>query len=106
MGETSLNASSSPVDINLLNDSFCTEITLPQLPADRAQPLIAALIASFIAAGGSSLQFNLIDRDLLVEAQKAPDEHRDVCVRVCGYSAVFVTLCDEIQDEIVSRAVR
>ena len=94
------------IDFTDYADSFCAEITLPQLPADRAQPLIAALIASFIAAGGSSLQFNLIDRDLLVEARKAPDEHRDVCVRVCGYSAVFVTLCDEIQDEIVSRAVR
>ena len=94
------------IDFTDYADSFCAEITLPQLPADRAQPLITALIESFIAAGGSSLQFNLIDRDLLVEAQKAPDEHRDVCVRVCGYSAVFVTLCDEIQDEIVSRAIR
>ena len=65
-----------------------------------------ALIEAFVAAGGSSLQFNLIDRDLLIEAQKAPDEHRDVCVRVCGYSAVFVTLSDEIQTEIVARAIR
>ena len=94
------------IDFTDYADSFCAEITLPQLPADRAQPLIAALIESFIAAGGSSLQFNLIDRDLLVEAQKEPDEHRDVCVRVCGYSAVFVTLNGEIQDEIVSRAIR
>ena len=94
------------IDFTDYVDSFCTEITLPQLPAGRAQTLIAALIEAFVAAGGSSLQFNLIDRDLLIEARKAPDEHRDVCVRVCGYSAVFVTLCDEIQDEIVSRAVR
>ena len=94
------------IDFTDYADSFCTEITLPQLPADRAQPLITALIEAFIAAGGSSLQFNLIDRDLLIDAQKAPDAHRDVCVRVCGYSAVFVTLGDDVQNEIVERAIR
>ena len=39
----------------------------------------------------------------MVQAQKDPVKHRDLIVRVAGYSAVFVGLCKEVQDEIISR---
>lgn len=96
----------SEIDFTDYADSFCTEITLQRMSPDIGIPTITVLIETFIANGGSSLQFNLLDSEKLIEAQKDPDKHRDICVRVCGYSAVFVTLDKEQQAEIISRAIR
>ena len=49
------------------------------------------------------VQFNVIDRETLLEAQKDPDHHKDLVVRVAGYSAQFVVLAKEVQDDIIAR---
>lgn len=49
------------------------------------------------------VQFNVIDRETLLEAQKDPDHHKDLVVRVAGYSAHFVVLAKEVQDDIIAR---
>lgn len=49
------------------------------------------------------VQFNVIDRETLLEAQKKPEEFRHLLVRVAGYSAFFVELGKEVQDEIIGR---
>ncbi len=49
------------------------------------------------------LQFNIINRDTLVEAQKHPDKYRNLLVRVAGYSAYFVDLSADLQNEIIAR---
>ena len=49
------------------------------------------------------VQFNVIDRDTLIEAQKHPQEHKDLLVRVAGYTAFFVELGKDVQDEIIGR---
>lgn len=51
------------------------------------------------------IQFNYLDNKVLLEAQKNPEAHRDLIVRVAGYSAYFVELCKDVQDEIISRTV-
>ena len=61
---------------------------------------------AFLEAGGSSLQFNLLDHQLLLAAKKNPEQHKNLLVRVCGYSAAFVHLAEETQDEIIRRAIR
>lgn len=48
-------------------------------------------------------QFNVVERETLLEAQAHPEEHRDLLVRVAGYTAFFVELGKEVQDEIISR---
>lgn len=48
-------------------------------------------------------QINCVDRDILIEAQKHPEEHRDLLIRVAGYTAFFVELGKETQDEIINR---
>lgn len=93
-------------DFTDYTDSFCAEITLPNMSEDKGINVISALIEIFLQNGGSTLQFNLFDREMLIEAQKNPESYMNICVRVCGYSAVFVTLGKEIQDEIISRAIR
>ena len=49
------------------------------------------------------VQFNVIDRDTLIEAQKHPQEHKDLLVRVAGDTAFFVELGKDVQDEIIGR---
>jgi formate C-acetyltransferase len=49
------------------------------------------------------LQFNIVSADVLREAQKRPQEFRNLLVRVAGYSALFVQLNKEVQDDIIAR---
>lgn len=104
---TALVLSLDAIDFTEFADSFCAELTLPQLPDDeRGKEILAAIIKVFLQVKGSSLQLNLLNRDILVEAKKHPELHKNVCVRVCGYSALFVTLNERTQDEVIARAVR
>ena len=61
------------------------------------------LTTTFMALGGQELQVNVVDAATLRAAQVDPASHRDLIVRVAGYSAYFVQLDREIQDEILSR---
>ncbi|MDR0530513.1 MAG: glycyl radical protein [Oscillospiraceae bacterium] len=49
------------------------------------------------------VQFNVLNQQTLVEAQKNPEEHRDLLVRIAGYSAYFTQLTKELQDDIIAR---
>ena len=64
----------------------------------------AALIKTYFSMGGKQIQFNIVDKETLREAQKHPDTHKDLIIRVAGYSAYFVQLGKTIQEEIISRA--
>lgn len=64
---------------------------------------LAALIRGYFAEGGHHVQFNIIDRKILEDAMEHPERHRNLIVRVAGYSDYFVLLSPEIQREILSR---
>jgi formate C-acetyltransferase len=49
------------------------------------------------------LQFNIINQKTLLAAQKEPDKYRNLIVRVAGYSAYFVDLSPELQENIITR---
>ena len=66
---------------------------------------IITLLRSACALQLGEVQFNYLDNKTLIEAQKHPDQYRDLIVRVAGYSAYFVELCKDVQDEIISRTV-
>jgi formate C-acetyltransferase len=55
--------------------------------------------------GNGEMQFNYLDNKTLIDAQKHPEKHRDLVVRVAGYSAFFNELCKDVQDEIISRTM-
>lgn len=63
----------------------------------------AALIRSYFDQKGSHMQFNVVDRQTLLDAQKNPDKYRHLVVRVAGYSALFTTLSRSLQDDIINR---
>ncbi|HOU04318.1 MAG TPA: formate C-acetyltransferase/glycerol dehydratase family glycyl radical enzyme [Smithellaceae bacterium] len=64
---------------------------------------LAALIQTYFRNGGTQVQFNMVDSAILRDAQKHPEKHRDLFVRVSGYSAEFIGLSEIAQDEIISR---
>ena len=53
--------------------------------------------------GVSHIQFNVVDRQTLIDAQKNPEEHSNLIVRVAGYSAYFIDLSKGLQDHIIER---
>ncbi len=66
-------------------------------------PIIEAVIRTFIEKGGQIFQGNTTPLEELLEAQKHPEEHRQLIVRVGGYSARFVSLSKELQNDIIGR---
>jgi len=61
------------------------------------------LINTYFKLGGLEIQFNVIDHETLIKAQEAPEDYKDLIVRVSGFSAYFVTLDRVLQDEIIAR---
>ena len=61
------------------------------------------LIKTYFNYGGKHIQFNVVNKEVLKEAQLHPENHRDLIVRVAGYSAYFVNLTRTVQDEIIAR---
>lgn len=66
---------------------------------------LISLLQTASILGNAQMQFNYIDNQTLIEAQKHPEKYRDLLMRVAGYSAFFVELCKEVQDEIISRTM-
>lgn len=66
---------------------------------------LITLLRTACVYGNGEMQFNYLDNETLKKAQEKPEEYRDLVVRVAGYSAFFVELCKEVQDEIISRTV-
>ena len=64
---------------------------------------LLALIKTYIDLGGSHIQFNCVSGEVLQDAQIHPEEHRDLVVRVAGFSAFFVHLDKGVQDEVIKR---
>ena len=64
---------------------------------------LAHLVRTYFGMGGHHVQFNVVRAETLREAQARPESHRDLIVRVAGYSDYFCDLSRELQDEILSR---
>ncbi len=63
----------------------------------------AQLVRSYFKMDGHHIQFNVVRADTLREAQRHPEQHRDLIVRVAGYSDYFCDLSEELQQEIITR---
>lgn len=70
---------------------------------DNSLNKIVNLIRGYFRLDGHHIQFNVIDAATLKKAKKDPEKHRDLIVRVAGYSDYFVDLVEELQDEIIRR---
>ena len=75
------------------------------LDTPQGEEGIITLIRTASMLGNGEMQFNYLDNDVLLDAQQRPEDYRDLVVRVAGYSAFFVELCKDVQDEIISRTM-
>lgn len=62
-----------------------------------------SFLRGYCENGGTALQINVLDADMLRDAQKNPDNYRHLLVRVTGYNAYFTAVGRELQDEIIAR---
>jgi len=83
----------------LLNQRFLPSV----LATESDLKKLAGLVRTYFRLGGHHIQFNVVDTKTLRLAQQAPDEYRNLLVRVAGYSDYFVDLDKEHQEEIISR---
>ena len=83
----------------LLNVRFVPQL----LKREEDQKKLASLIRTYFKFGGHHIQFNIVDTATLHDAQKHPDEYRDLLVRVAGYSDYFNDMTEQLQNEIIAR---
>jgi formate C-acetyltransferase len=79
------------------------KFTPSALKGEKGTKNLGALIRTFFDLGGFHIQLNVIDTKTLRAAQSNPSEYRYLLIRVAGYSAYFVELSREIQDDIIVR---
>ena len=83
---------------------FNMKILPSSLKTDEDAQKLAALIRTYLGDyRGKHIQFNVVDRQVLLDAQKHPGRHKNLIVRVAGYSALFVELNETIQQEVIER---
>ena len=73
------------------------------LGTDQGLMALRNLIETYLRRGGFEIQVNVISADILRDAQKNPENHADLLVRVAGYSDYFVHLNPNMQAEVVAR---
>ncbi|HNW59361.1 MAG TPA: glycyl radical protein [bacterium] len=83
----------------LLNQKFTPDVLAGEEGIDH----LSGLVRSYFTLGGHHIQFNVVDAATLRHAQAHPEEHRDLIVRVAGYSDYFLDLGQSLQDEIIAR---
>ena len=64
---------------------------------------LVGMLDAYAEKGGHHLNVNVLNRDTLLDAQKHPEKHKDLIVRVAGYSAFFNVLSKATQDDIIGR---
>jgi formate C-acetyltransferase len=97
--KSAMKIDQTPYQATLLNMKFHPSA----LKSAEDLKKLSALIKTYFSFGGKHIQFNVVNKETLLEAQKHPENHRDLIVRVAGYSAYFVQLGKPMQEEIIGR---
>jgi pyruvate formate-lyase/glycerol dehydratase family glycyl radical enzyme len=104
-GPTALIKSAGKIDhVPIYGTLFNMKFSPSALKTTEDLKKFLALIDTYLVDyNGKHVQFNIIDSETLLDAQKHPERYRNLVVRVAGYSALWVELTREIQDEIIKR---
>lgn len=103
-GPTAVMNSVTKLDLSLSSSNVLNQKFPRSLLNDRNNLYkLLSLHRTYFQRGGCHIQCNVLDKETLLDAQKNPELHRDLLVRVAGYSARFVDLSREVQDEIIAR---
>ncbi len=103
-GPTAVLKSAAKIDHLKTGGTLLNQKFLPELMKDeKGSQAVVHLIRSYFKMDGHHIQFNVVDEKTLKDAQKNPQNHRDLIVRVAGYSDYFVDLTEALQEEIIQR---
>ena len=104
-GPTAAGNSVAKLDqLNISNGTLYNQKFLPSAVAgDQGLLNFAAVVRNYFDKKGMHVQFNVIDRETLLDAQAHPENYKDLVVRVAGYSAHWTVLAKEVQDDIIAR---
>jgi len=103
-GPTAMLGSVETLDLTPAVGAVVVNVTIPvSQPDENMVQAVKSMIKSHFSRGGFELQFNVMSKERLQAAQKDPNSHRDLLVRVGGYSDYFVNLNAEIQEELIRR---
>ncbi len=87
----------------LLSGALNLDVSPKDFGGEEGHRLFSALLAAYFNRGGLHAQISCVDVDDLIDAQKNPEQHRDLRVRVTGYSGIFVDICERLQNDIINR---
>ncbi|MBN2863994.1 MAG: glycyl radical protein [Bacteroidales bacterium] len=103
-GPTAVLRSASKIDHLRTGGTLLNQKFAPRFFEDEENyKCLTALIRSYFALDGHHIQFNVVNTETLRDAQKHPELHRDLIVRVAGYSDYFNDLSEDLQNEIIAR---
>ncbi|MDR1065026.1 MAG: hypothetical protein LBL25_01490 [Oscillospiraceae bacterium] len=104
-GPTAVFTSSLCYDHTKFMDGVCLNIRLhpTTLSNDGGITKLRDMVRSYMDNGGAETQFNVVSTEKLRAAQQSPDEYRNLVVRIAGYSAYFVELTPDCQNDLISR---
>jgi formate C-acetyltransferase len=103
-GPTAVLRSAAKIDQSLCSSTLLNMKLHPSSLTTREDlKKLGSLIMAYADMGGKWIQFNVVGNEQLLEAQKSPEDYRDLIVRVAGYSAYFVDLGKGVQDDIIRR---
>ncbi|MBN2632804.1 MAG: glycyl radical protein [Bacteroidales bacterium] len=103
-GPTAVIRSAAKIDHLKTGGTLLNQKFAPSFFSDEeSYSCLTALIRSYFALEGHHVQFNVVSADTLRDAQKHPEQYRDLIVRVAGYSDYFNDLGEDLQNEIIMR---
>ena len=90
----------------LCMESFCLDVMLhpSAVEGEDGLKVMNALLMTYLDNGGMSLQFNIFNPELLIEAQQNPEKYKNLQVRVCGWNVLWNNLTRKEQDAYILRA--
>ena len=86
--------------------TFAQSMDLSSLMSDRELSKWGDLIRTFVSEGGQSVQYNVLSTEQLKDARLNPEKHKDLFVRIGGYTARFVDLSDAMQESVINKAIQ
>lgn len=106
-GPTAIIKSVSKMNVESMNIGMVHNFKLLRgiLETPEGEEGLITLLRTASILGNGQMQFSYVDDEVLKKAQLDPEKYRDLIIRVAGYSAYFVELCKEVQDEIISRTM-
>ena len=104
-GPTAVFLSSLCYDHSKFMDGVCLNIRFhpTALRRDDGIAKLRDMVKAYMDKGGAEAQFNVVSTEVLHKAQENPDEYRNLVVRIAGYSAYFVELTRDCQNDLISR---